>query len=387
MYLIVGIVISLCALFELIDKRENRKYVFRMVSVLLTGLLCFRYGQGTDYWAYKQQYNYTRADASLWINELYHGELGWHIIMVLFKRIGFSFEMFIGLISLLMMILTIKFIDKYSPYKCLSLLLLYPTYYLTYYSSALRQGLVLAAFLGIGLDLLQRKEWLKYCCLILLLVFVHSSTAILFILPFVSRWQGKKPGKWLIVAFVFAVICGYSGILKLVANFIGISDYFNVSISYSAIILRAMLFFFIYYLNKCSKPYRKDRIITSLYSYYTLGFVIYIMLAFSSTLSQRLTMPMKAIEIVLVPLLCYEIYEMKKNGSVPKNKVLYIRYGKYSMLLFGLIIVIMLDVELVKNIGSYITQGEYKEGITIMNYPYISIFDKDNIFEYSNYVN
>ena len=38
----------------------------------------------------------------------------------------------------------------------------------------------------------------------------------------------------------------------------------------------------------------------------------------------------------------------------------------------------------IKNISSYIDQGKYKDFVSVFNYPYITIFNKDRIWEYRN---
>lgn len=380
MFIGIGIIISFIALLELNNKRNVNNKCFFGLAVILTSMLCLRYGQGTDYNGYHMQFERINPSASLLVNSLYHGELGWYMLMVIAKRLGMSFDMFIGIISLIMMMLTIRVIIKYSPYKVISLLILYPTYYLTYYYSALRQGLVLCLFLGVGLDLLLKGRFIKYFILISILVFIHSSAAVLFILPFALYLQERKMNSWLIIAYIVILFLGYSGLLNILVSRVG--DYFRVSISFTAIIVRIILFFIISKMHKCCVYDSGDNTETVFYNIYKTGFIIYIMFAFAATLSQRLTMPLKAVELLLIPLQLYKIY-INKKGDICLNAKRYILvFGKFQILLSTAILIVILNIEMIKNVYSYIGQGNYYSWVTPINYPYISIFDKNEIFSY-----
>lgn len=385
MYSLIGIILTVVSVIELNKNRTYGKMLFYIFSAALTFILCFRYGQGTDYQGYEYHFNSISDNASLWINELYHGELGWYMLNFIIKNLGGNFQDFIAIISFVMMFYTVRAISKYSPYKFLSLLILYPTFYLTYYFSALRQGIVIAVFLGIGIGLLLEKKYKWYWLMTICLIFIHSSAVILLFAPLVIKWRERKPEKWIVVLFMISVFLGYSGALDAFAKMIGISGYLEVNISYLAILLRAILFFIVYKLHKYTINYKKNEMLDVLYALYLFGFYIFILLAFTSTLSQRLTVPLKALEILLIPLLLYRVYLMKKDGWISNKRLSVIKFGKYRLQVFVLIIIVILNAEMIKNIDSYIVQGNYYDSVNVFNYPYISIFDKDEIYKYRSY--
>lgn len=384
MFAILGIALALFSIWELTHKVKRKSTVFYIFAAILIVMLCFRYGQGTDYHEYEKQFAYVDRAGSLLVNTLYHGEIGWYMLMLIFKRLGASFSTYMGFISLLMIVPTVGIINRHSPYKVLSLLILYPTYYMTYYYSAVRQGVVIALFLSLGISFLTSKSYVKYYVLVFILALFHTSAIVLAALPIVFKIREKKPGKWIIFAIVFAIIFGYTGLLNSLAIRLGIDVYFRVSISPMAILLRLILFYAIHIMYRATSEYVENNSIEDvLYFIYSFGFFIFIILAFSGTLSQRMTVPMKSIEIILIPMLVAKMNRCRDLGLInANNKVLFFKIGQSSIIAIVLVIIFALEVEMLKNINSYLSQGNYYEWVNVFTYPYISIFNKSDIFEY-----
>ena len=385
MYVLIGLLLTILAIIEVGNGTPNKKKLFLGGWFLMTLMLAIRYGQGSDYYGYYLQYIRIDSSASLFVNSLYHGELGWYMLIVIAKRLGFCFEVFIALLSIAMMYSIGRAIKKFSPYKIWSLLIFYPTFYLTYCFSAIRQGLVMSLFLGFGLELLLEKKWTKYYILSIILILFHKSAIVLLLLPVIMHFKECRIEKYCVVAVTFGVFFGYSEILNRVATAIGIEGYFNVSISVMAILLRTILFFVIYILHRESHYYsEKNNFIiyeleNSLYFIYFVGYVIYLTLAFAGTLSQRLTMPLKSVEVVLLPLL---FFNLKNRRNITRSSFKYLKIGRFRIAVLAMLVVLMLNVETIKNIYSYIDQGNYYSWVNPLNYPYSTVFDKKYIRGY-----
>lgn len=385
MYVLVGLLLSIAATIELGKGTANKKTVFSILIVLLTAMLAIRYGQGSDYYGYYLQYNRINANASLFINSLYHGEFGWYILLVIANRIGMSFETFIAIISIIMMGSIGKAIKKYSPYKIWSLLILYPTFYLTYCFSTIRQGLVMSLFLGFGLNLLIEKKYFKYYILSVLLILLHKSAFILLLLPCLLHFRKCDIEKYCVFAIVFSAFLSYSGVLNRIASIFGAVEYFQVSISVMAIILRTILFVVIFMLHRENKYYGEwndlnySNLEDILYFIYLIGYVIYLTCAFAGTLSQRLTMPLKSVEVILLPLL---LYNLMSRSEITGTKMKYLKIGTCRIVAVAMLVIFMLNVETIKNINSYIVQGNYYSWVNPLNYPYSTIFDKEHVRNY-----
>ena len=85
-------------------------------------------------------------------------------------------------------------------------------------------------------------------------------------------------------------------------------------------------------------------------------------------------MPLKAIEVVLIPLLFYRNRNYLLNWK--KTRV-------PQLVLYMVALVLMMNFECYKNINSYIDQRDYREWVTPMNYPYVSVFDEERIWQYT----
>lgn len=389
MYVFLGLLLSGGAILELDHKKIYRRKESKFFLLLLMVILGLRYGQGTDYYNYSLQFLSVDTNASLWVNSLYHGEAGWYILLLLAKKLGMNFDFFIGSLAIVMMCAIGHAIKRYSPYGITSLLLLYPTFYLTYFFSAIRQGLVMSFFLGFGVKFLLEKKYLQYYCLIIILVLFHKSAFILLLLPIALHFKNYKIEKYLFIAVIMGILFGYTGMLNYLATKLKIASYFEVSISIMAILLRCILYYVIYKLHNINIKTRnklgiEDAEEDTLYYIYMIGFCIYLCLAFAGTLSQRLTMPIKAIEIILLPIL---IRNYKNLENVKHLGLLIIKIGKTKVIALMMLIILMLNVETIKNIYSYIEQGNYYSWVNPLNYPYSTVFNKDYIKNYISYFN
>ena len=380
MFIAIGLFISVFAIAEVFsNKNREFNFVYYLIVAGLTFLLCFRYGQGTDYHAYEQQYDSILVSNDIFTNQLFHGEIGWFILMLFSKRIGLNFYWFVGIVSFAMMFLVTRSIKRHSPKKLFSVLLLYPTFYLTYFTSAMRQGLVLSLFVGIGLELLIKKRTIKYLILIAFLSVIHFSSIVLILLPIVLRLKNKKIIYSGIFLSVVVFILGYFGALNSIGGKLGISSYFTNTFSFMAFALRLCSFAVICFLhNKYNKVSNvKEGLEPVLFRIYTFGFIAYLALSFSGNLSQRLTMPLKAVEILLFPILISNLtISFDKTVSILiRNKTVFITFVSLTM-------IVILNTELIKNINSYLYQGNYFSSVNVFTYPWISVFDKNRIWNY-----
>lgn len=92
MYLLLFFLVLSCSVLEItgkIDKRKD-KVLYYLCFFVLTAVLCFRFGQGTDYCGYLS--NYVRIDE--------HSERLFAYIQLLFRRCGLSFGVSIAFWSI-----------------------------------------------------------------------------------------------------------------------------------------------------------------------------------------------------------------------------------------------------------------------------------------------
>lgn len=386
MYIAIVFILSIFSVVQL-NKNSNyinksrfvfkHRHLFVFLIIVFTSILCVRYGQGTDYLEYLKQYESIDSSRFQLTNSLSHGEIGWYILLLVGNKLGLTFTFFIAIISIIMMLSISRAIIKYSPYPLLSLLIFYPTYYLTYCFSAIRQGLVLCIFLGFCIDFILNKKYFKYYLFITVLALFHTSAVLLFLAPFV-KYLKRYNEKLLILTVLILSFIG-SAIFTKIASLTGVDVYMEQNSSIPGIIVRIILFYLIYTLHKYNSTIRcidkyKDlsNISIVFYNIYFMGFLVFLLLASTATLSQRMSMPLKAIELLLFPIEFYLSISYRKHKSISRK----------PMLRYVVILLLIINVETVKNLYSYIDQGQYQSWVTPLNYPLITIFNTNSVNHY-----
>lgn len=373
LYLIVFLILCGLAGFEYLKNRKQEK-LYWVIFTVLTAMLCLRYGQGSDYFGY--MYNYLTTPKLNQMGELFdsaiHGEPGWLLICSVLRTCNVPFPVFVTVLSGVEMFLLHRFVYKFSPLKSVTLLAAYPTLYLTFIFSALRQGLVILVFLGYMLEWLKDRKSGRYLLVTMLCALIHTS-ALVFLIPLAMRYIPERFG--LFPMDISRVLCYgglsvigglcLSGLLMWLSP--ALAHYAGSSMSIMAVGERAVttaliLFVFRDELNgtrECPNP-----MLNVMLQVYLLGTILYGFLFWNALISARMTICFKAVEIVLLAV------AMTKPGKARHLVALYV---------FGLAAVMFY-----KNIGSYIHQGDYFETVNVFNYPYLSLFDQDAVETYRN---
>ena len=348
MYYIPLIIMIPFCIAELVGRDKNNT-MFKIVFTLLLVAACFRYGQGTDYFGY--MFNFCMGDA--------HSEIGYRMICELVKMLGGGFEHLIFGVTAFQMLCIYRAIRLFSPYKVTSLLILYPTVYLTYFCSALRQGMVVAFFLGFMVKWLLEDKKKRYIIGCIFLSTIHSASLVLLILIFIRYFNIRFMYVCLVGAIALGCFIYFTPVS--VFSFINVGSFQyqiqNTSMSLIGLVERIVLFIIITWvyqtINKSCEHYEW---ISILYRVYFVGFIISIACFPWGLVSSRLPMMMKAVEVLLVPMMIKE--------SKTYRQLLLTFFICYALLMTT------------KNLYSYITQGEYL-GYHVITYPYLNVWDKD----------
>lgn len=352
----------------------KNKLIFKFISFLMLLLVALKYGQGSDYFSYVELINRLANLVEESINNSsqvsLNQEIGFSYLSYLWiKILKLSAELLIAVLSTLSFYFIIPFIKKYSPLPVTSLFIFYCTFYLIYPFSILRQSICISIFVLYLIPLLFEKKYFKYFLFSALLALIHSSAAILFILPVVNWIKLEKFHTIFIISLVSLCIglimnrflFSYFEIIDFLANK---AEYYErtTSIDILALLLRIFIFIPIVILLKY---YEKDSIKAMFLKIYTFGFFLYLIFISSSLISSRLNVYMRYFEMILLADSCVYLFK---------------RYGKSVLLNYSYIIFIMI-VLYVNNINSFIAQGTYYGSVNFYNYPYVSIFNKKKIVE------
>lgn len=377
-YFAFFILLVVSSIIEYFHESTNKK-LFYFLFAIFALMLCLRYGQGTDYISYNQTFNIVPPTLNpITLKHLsLPQEIGWLELNGLFKLLRFPFEGLVFFVSLIEIFFLLRFFNHFCKYKILALTLSYPTLYLTYMFSALRQGLVTCVFLGLLLDFYLNKKYLKYVIACLILATIHSSALVLLVILIFKTDIINECGT---LNFKYIAIIGGSWIIGIMMYFAGhfvafssipfipgrIAIYLgNTSFSIASIGERIISYIFVVILISNKTELTKD--IRKVFYVYTLGFIMYGLIFWNPLIASRTCFALKAVEIILISNLLYY------NNSYKLNKA--VRF---------VVIIVLTSTMYFKNINSYIEQGSYDSNVNMINYPYVSLIKKD-ISSYRNY--
>lgn len=374
LYIIVFLIITISAIIAYIYPKYD-KQLYYISFIALTAFLCLRFGQGTDWPGYMRIFN--QAEYALnpeygfrYYHNLAHSEIGWKFLMVLFNLVKFPFWVVtssIGLLSMLSIHLGIKSFNL--KYKTMALVLLYPTIYLTYFFSGIRQGLVMSIFFGVLLKKLIEKKYAFYLIGVIILSTLHKVSLIYLIVPIVLLVKTKYFKLGFFMSLIISILLFVEPIqilFKNIATLCGISvTYFDSAqlsiFSLGERVLMLLIILVLWHQNiknntniiKKAAPFMRI---------YFIGFIIYICLCSNTLISSRVAIMFKMSEVFLIPLLL----ECEKN--------------KISKMCFTIVFCVS-TLMMYKNLEFY-AGNDYEARMRGYNLPYISVFNQDEIWEY-----
>ncbi|MBP1889167.1 hypothetical protein J2Z53_000748 [Clostridium moniliforme] len=365
-FLAILIVIGYIAFFSTIYKKNNKIIYFIFASIFII-LSMFRYGIGTDYIAYLNYYKNNSVGVINSIRFDNHMDIGYRILMGISKKLGISFEGFIMIISFIMIALVSYIIINNSKNRILSLFVFYSVYYQIYINSAIRQGIALSIFIYAFYKYLKNGNNKKYIISIIFAALFHKSILITLIIVLINRkieFLFQKTKLNIFFLFIAIAIFLFKGERLFVTLFnIG---YKTQEVNILAILLRVIILMFIIYLYINSEEnsvgnFEKLQI----YLIY-IGLIIYFIFCRINIMS-RLTEYFSIIEVILIPnLLTY-----LKGINLSKRIICVAFY------------IVICSSIYIKDTKSFLEQGSYFSK-NILDYKYISIFNKDEIYLYRN---
>lgn len=381
LYLIVLAMLVSFAVYEY-RKGKTQEKLYAIAFFVLGMMLCFRYGQGSDYYGYYVNYLLTPKiwEVKRLISINIHGELGWRLLCALCRSFAMPFDMVVFFISLFELYCIHRFVSRFCRLKTVALLLMYPTIYLTYAYSALRQGAVLLFFLGFLLEWFYRGKMGRYLIGTLVCVTIHSS-AVVFLVLFALKFI-VLDGKWALILIVLAAVGGMAAQWLLPKISSVFATYADSSRSVMAIGERAVSLGIILYVFWDRLKDRKNRkILDMLLQVYLYGAIIYAFLMWNALISARFNIYFKSVELVLFTA------ALRRPGRLPYVNVRTRDAVAAYLLALNLVMYF-------KNINSYIAQGDYFENTNLFNYPWLNIFDMDAAeswrtipYDFSKYLN
>lgn len=366
-YIILFIALAILAFFK-VGMNNKSRLGFTVMSFIIAIISIFRYGSGTDYFGY--MWNYSANPSGVFESIKYESgmNVGYRALMGVSKSLNFSFELFVGIIAIIVMILFIVTIKKNSKIPIISLLIFYGVYYQIYVNSALRQGLAMAIFIFAFFKYYKEEKACKYMVSIFIASLFHYSVLITLIIPIVKSMYNRYFANHRVNIILFMIsissfILGGEKVLVGIANVFGVNIYYGSSgANVLAVALRLTLLIVIIILHKNSDRKKLSEYDSFCVYIYFINTILFISICNMPALS-RLTEYFSLLDIFLI-------------ANLLDNTKL-----KYNKVISTVGIIILIGIIFVKDQASFIEQGTYyNKGIT--KYPYVTVFNKDEIYNY-----
>lgn len=340
-----------------------------------TACLCFRFGQGTDYVTYHALYETIPAAVDLSKGYIcgFYPEIGWRVLSAAFKIVHAPFWIFTMALGLSEMLLLHRYLKKYVPNKVMGLFMFYPVLFITYMVSGLRQGLSICIFLGILVPFYIEKQWVRYVLGVLIATSFHRVGYAWLVLPVVSYLPVYVMAGLTGVSFVCGLILQISVVEQWITGLLPIYHLrqflLEGTVSWFALTERTVSFLVLCALYVWYK--REHAIVEKqtedLFKVYACGVCFYLLLCGSSYYASRYCAIFKVVEgAVLLSLVQWEKW-------FPRLAAVFF---------FGLTLLMGC-----KNLNAMIREGYWYDTavVNIWNFPYVSVFNRDEIGEYIPY--
>lgn len=305
-YFLIFILFVLLSLIEYCTPNKRTKNNLFYFSALVLLLFCaLKYGVGFDYFSYEYVYN---SLSSSQIDGFSSFKVGLKVeylfgrFFILLKDLGIDYIYAHMITIILTNLLMLKFISRYSKYKCFSILILY-SWYFVYIFSTLRQGLAMSIILGLAIPFLEKEKYWKYYLVVFITAFVHTSSLVCLSFPLIIRYRKLLESRYLIIVaicFLFVVIP--NPVIQLAAQYAEKETYIDSGLSVGALLNRLLACIIVYFL---CKP--KDRWSANLRIIYLVGFAFYLLLSQSELIASRSISYFKIYDIVLIPIILTQI--------------------------------------------------------------------------------
>lgn len=365
MYYIIYLIILYGAIKEATTHKIN-KVLFKISYLWLFLMAIFRYGQGQDYFNYEGIYH----QVSVFTSQSFFGifllnDFGYSLLNYIAISLNVPYELFMAIITSITMAMFYSFLKNNCHCSMVGLLVFVSVIYMIYPLSISRQGLTIAFFFCYMYPLLKRNMIKKYIFLTIIISTIHASALIFILFPFVYKYQISQ--NKIVILFILTLI-----ILLMSKNLMAyipiqfIQDRMTTYLSDASdnqILAKIVRFLLVFPLIILPMHFLKDFNFRNNYKLFLFGFFIYALISFSELASSRLWGYFLGFEcIILANLSLSKIYS--------KTKV--------TIVLFYILLSVVLWI---KDINGAIEQGKYIN-CTILNYPYISIFEGDETVNY-----
>lgn len=331
-------------------------------TVFLLVLALFRYGVGTDFYAYEYLYNSFNKTIFYEIgNSEAREEILFRIISTIGNKFSISYIVSLSFYSIISLVCIYKAATKYSTNALLSIFTFYSFFYFVWIFSGIRQGIVISIATLIILFCYEKNKNKTLIVTIILLSMIHVSVLVVLVLYFVAKinWSKKLLFYLFIVSFFISLlpinIFDYASMLtERIASYKPNNKIINLDFQSIVRLCLVSIVFLLY-----SKIIKINTTHHFIVKYYILGMCMYFLLKDIELVAARVSIYSRVLEIFIVPAILY----------ITNKKNIYI-----TLLIMIIFLFIYFNKELI-NMGQNISLDKQTWYV-----PYTNIFNKDNFY-------
>lgn len=297
---------------------KNKRIIFASLPMIIINFI--RFGYGADYFSYQRIFNDMNMDGIKSAMLTNNGIEPLYMAMNYVARlIGMDYHLFAGIITSVIVIVTVVWLYKYSPKFEWSVLLYFSMHYSVWGLSALRQGLTMAL---IFYFIFSEKEYSKTIKVVVfaLAMGIHVASIIIALIYLISKLKWKTKyflALLLLIPFVryilkpeFVMMFENISLMKPFAKYLT-----GDMIGFFSFTSLVRLFFFgvvVYHYDKLIEKYPTY---VTMINFVVLSLVLYFFIPFSKIIATRVTVYGYFLTIVVFPMIL-TLYKKKPYKQV-----------------------------------------------------------------------
>ena len=196
---------------------QNGIGLWNLVFLVLVLIIGLRYKVGGDTYNYMNFFSWAPVITSWTPLDLSGFEPGFSLLTSLIKSCSDSIYVYQTILSFLQTLMLMFFIKHNTPYKFLALFLIFISMYLYFSTEVIREFLAIGGLL-IAYPLLEKRKYVSYYAICLLLITIHSSAVLCLFLPLIRSLRLNR--KFIIYVFLFIVLgFGMAPVMQRLGSF------------------------------------------------------------------------------------------------------------------------------------------------------------------------
>lgn len=206
--LIVVLLVILAIKYEII-KRTN--IIDKILIFIIIFLCSFKYQMGRDWYIYQDFYENIIPKVTIYnILEIstfskYRFEFGYSLLNLIFYKLGFNYEVFQGIVMIVLIYRIFSFLEEQSENKYLSFTFLFITVFFSYFFEPIIRQLMAIIISLNSIKYIEKKNPIRFFLCIILAGQFHKSAYILLPFYFISYFSFNY-GKIIFVTFILSLL-------------------------------------------------------------------------------------------------------------------------------------------------------------------------------------